>query len=214
VAYSGKVFEWIPISVVYSLLKDIGKSLTGRRRSNSQRLELRQKWKPQFEARLSETYRKGLRKDVIIRDLKRLDEYPESRDTKGISPWFRLGLVDVSHRGILVMLRHETLTKYKDGEHWRFTNHSAGERGDIRVVLLGSIPYDCINSVDWDGDEYYDFPHIHCMFAHKKEPYEHLGFYTATSPLPPDTLPIYHELASYEEVRRFSRKSKLWFADS
>jgi hypothetical protein len=52
-------------------------------------------------------------------------------------------------------------------------------------------------------------PHIYCFFAHKKEPYEHLGLYTKTAPLPPDELPIYHEVASYKEVCKFSRKLKL-----
>lgn len=202
------VVESVSISFVYSLLKDIGNSLRGRRRklSNSQRLELRQKWKPQFEARVLHTNRNGLRKDVIIRDLKRLDEYPELGKSKGISPWFRLGLIDVTHRGILVALRHETLTKHTDREHWRFTDYATGERGELEVVLLGSIPYDHIESVDWDGDEYYGFPHIYCSFAHKKEPYEHLGLYTKTVPLPPDGLPIYHEVASFKEVCKFSKK--------
>jgi len=108
-------------------------------------------------------------------------------------------------------LRDETLTKHKDGEHWRFTDYAAGERGEIKVVWMGSIPYDHMDNVDWEGDEYDRFPHIYCFFAHKKEPYEHLGFYTQTAPLPPQCLPLYHEVASYEEVCKFSRKSKLWF---
>src|SRR5207253_9654577 len=69
------------------------------------------------------------------------------------------------------LLRNEELTKHKDGQHWRFTDVAAGERGEMKVVLLGTIPYDHIDSVDWDGDEYYGFPHIYCFFAHKKEPY-------------------------------------------
>ena len=62
---------WLPISFVYSLFKDIVSGLSsGRRRlSNSERLELRQKWKPLFEARVYDTHRKELRKDIIIRDL-------------------------------------------------------------------------------------------------------------------------------------------------
>jgi hypothetical protein len=38
---------------------------------------------------------------------------------------FVFGLVDATHRGILVMLRNETLTKHKDGLHWRFTDYAA-----------------------------------------------------------------------------------------
>ena len=199
---------WLPISLVYSLFKDIVSRLSSGRRklSNSDRLGLRQKWKPLFEAKVYDTHRKELRKDVIIRDVKRLDQYPEAGETKGISPWFRLGLIDITHRGILVFLRNAELTKHKDGQHWRFADIAAGERGEMKVVLLGTIPYDHIDSVDWDGDEYYGFPHIYCFFAHKKEPYEHLGFYTKTAHPHPDGLAVYHELVSYEEVCKVSRK--------
>ena len=151
---------------------------------------------------------------MIIRDLKRLDEYPDLVDNKGISSWFRLGLVDVTHRGILVILRNETLTKHKDGRHWRFTDYAAGECGEIKVVLLGRIPYEHIDSVDWEGDEYYGFPHIYCFFANKKQLYEYLALYTKTAPIATQDMPIYDEVASYDEVCRFSKKSKRFFRQS
>jgi len=206
------MIEWISSGVVYSLLKDIVRGQLGERRklSSSERLERRQKWKPLFEARLLEMHRKGLCNDVIIRDLKRLDEYPKvDGAAKDISAWFRLGFVGATHRGILVAMRNGTLTKHKDGEHWRFTDYATGEQGHLKVVLLGSIPYDYIDSVDWDGDEYYGYPHIYCLFAHRKEPYEHLGLYTETGPLPPDGLPIYDEVTSYDDARKFSRKFRI-----
>ena len=103
---------------------------------------------------------------------------------------------------------HERLTKDEDG-HLRFADYSAGERGEMKVVLLGTIPYDNIDSVDWDGDEYYGFPHIYCFFAHKKEPYEHLGFYIETAPLAPEGLPSYEEVTSFKEVCKFSKKRML-----
>ena len=197
---------WLPLGLAYSILKDFRNILWGRRRTltNSQRLALRQKWKPQFEAKIWDTYRRKLRSDVIIRDLRRVDTYPDlKKDEKGISPWFRVGLVGTYHRGILVGLRWGSLTKHEDGEHWRFTNHAAGERGDLKVVLLGSIPYENIDNVDWDGDEYYGYPHIYCFFTH------HIGFYTQTGM--PDALPLYQEVASYRAVRQLSRKLTLDF---
>jgi hypothetical protein len=65
-----------------------------RRLSPQKIVQLRQKWKNQFETKLLERRRAGLRNDVIIRDMRRLDNYPETEDKdKGISPWFRVGLM-------------------------------------------------------------------------------------------------------------------------
>jgi hypothetical protein len=199
------LIEHLSFGLIYSLLKDSVHALCAKRRhlTNSERLELRQKWKPQFEGKIWETHRHGLRKDVILRDMRRLDNYPELEDKKGISPWFRAGLVGTYHRGILVGLGRGTLTNEKE-KGWRFTDYSAGEQGDLEVALIGRIPYENIDNVDWDGDEYYGFPHIYCFFVHHSEPYEHTGFYiekTCTN-----ALPNYQEVASYRQVRQFSRK--------
>ena len=67
------------------------------------------------------------------------------------------------------------MTKDGDG-HWRTTDYATGEQGDLKVALLGSVPYEYIDNVDWEGDEFYQYPHIYCFFNYKGEPYEHLGF--------------------------------------
>jgi hypothetical protein len=96
------MFDSIPWGVVYSLLKDSSGVFANRRLSNPERLKRRLELKPLFEARVVKTYREGLRKDVVIHDLARLDEYPTATRKRGISPSFRLGLVGITHRGILV----------------------------------------------------------------------------------------------------------------
>jgi hypothetical protein len=199
------VLEFAPISFFYSLLKDGVTAFKHRLRLNhSQILALRQKWKPIFETYIWEKYKKGLSTDVIIRDMKRIDSYPDANETKGISPWFRAGLFGTYHRGIYVGLRWATLTKDHDGKNWRYTNYAAGEEGEIKVILLGSIPYENIEGVDWEGDEYYSFPHIYCFFDHKKEPYEHVGFYTENRP--PNGRPYYIEIAPFDQVSHRSKR--------
>ena len=70
-------------SFLYNLGKDGVNYVRLRRRlTNSQRVERRQKWKPLFEAKIWETHCQKLRRDVIIRDIKRLDDYPSSVDSK------------------------------------------------------------------------------------------------------------------------------------
>ena len=107
------MIDFLAPGLVYSLIKDgFGVLLRRRRRLRpSETLELRQKWKPLFEAEVRKTYREKLRRDVIIRDMKRIDAYPELDETRGISPWFRVGLVGTYHRGILIGLGWEALTR-------------------------------------------------------------------------------------------------------
>jgi hypothetical protein len=203
------MLEWLAPSFVYTLVKDAWGKFRSARRSLTpeQIIALRQKWKPQFEELVWKRHQKRLRSDVIIRDMKRVDQYPELKDTKGISSWFRVSLVDTYHRGLLVALGFGWGTLTRDGEGWRFTNYKAGENGDLKVLMLGSIPYENIESVDWDGDEYYNYPHIYCFFDRKKQPYEKIAFYTETRP--EDMQPFYTELAPYDEVRKRSRKRGL-----
>lgn len=196
------MLEYFSISVLYSLAKDGIAALRRRKRhlSPSDIVQLRQKWKPTFEARIWETYKNTLRNDVIIRDMKRIDTYPDFDKKKGISPWFRVNLLGTYYRGILVGMEAEMLTKHdQEGTIWRLTNYPAGEEGDIKVILIGSIPYENIDNVDWDGDEYYRFPQVYCFFTHKNEPYERVAYYTER--INPGGLPFYTEVAPYEQVR-------------
>jgi hypothetical protein len=203
---SDKVIDFLVPGFLYSVLKDSFAAIRGKRRrlSASEALALRQKWKPLFEAEIRKNHYEKLRSDVIIRDMRRIDSYPDITDTKGISPWFRANLVDTYHRGIFIALSWGTLNRHGDGERWRYTNYAAKEEPDIKALLIGRIPYEKIENVDWNGDEYYHYPHIYCFFTYKREPYEGLGFYTEHAR--PDLPPYYTEIAPYQDVRRLSRQ--------
>jgi len=190
-------------SFLYSVGKDLWNNFRGRRRSmrNAKVLELRQKWKPKFEAETANTHREKLAKDVIIRDVKRIDEYPDiDQGAKGISPWFRAGLMNTYDKGFLVELRWCDLTEDTPGK-WRYTNYGAGEIGEVRSILIGRVPYENVQDVDWNGDEYYYFPHIYCHFDGKEDgPYDELVF--CEQKTPPDMQPYYVDVASYDDVRQ------------
>jgi hypothetical protein len=200
------MIEVLAPGFLYSLIKDGVNFVRGKRRrlGPPEIVALRLKWKPLFEAEIWKNHQKKLRVDVIIRDMKRIDSYPETSERKGISAWFRAGLVDTYHRGILVGLGWERLKKYFDGDQWTFACGTAEESDGVTLLRIGSIPYENIESVDWGGDGYYGFPHIYCFFSFKGEPYEHVGFYSETKS--PDMPPFYAEVASYEGVRRLSKK--------
>ncbi len=81
----------------------------------------------------------------------------------------------------------------------------AGEKGDLKVLLMGRIPFEDIEFLDPNGDEYYGFPHIYCHFdAKKREPYEKLIF--CVEKRDPYHSPSYVEVAPYEQVRRLSKR--------
>lgn len=204
------MLEYLSISLAYQVAKDVASRIIGakRRLTPAQVIELRSKWKPQFEQHIWEDFKRRLRNDVIIRDMKRLDAYPNvDEKEKGISPWFRLGLVSTYHRGILVA--HNWGGLKKDGDGWRYPDYKAGEKKDLSVLLISSIPYENIEQVDWDGDEYYGYPHIYCWFNNKRVPYEHTGIYEQHNPIVDGALPWFKEVADLEDVRRRSKERGL-----
>ena len=146
-----------------------------------------------------------MRSDVIIRDVKRLDFYPDDpKIKKGISPWFKVGLAGTYHRGILVGINWVGLVK--DGQNWRLKNLKTKEESRITAALMGYIPYENIVSVDWDGDEYYGHAQIYCHFdARKGEPSEKIIYCEKKEN---DHTDWYTEIASYEEVENNSERKE------
>lgn len=203
------MFEWLTGSLVYTLIKDLfGWILRSfRPLSPEQKIAKRQKWKPLFEERIRDRFAKKLRSDVIIRDVKRVDQYPDTKEKeKGISAWFRLGLVGTYHRGILVAFYWNKLVEVGEGE-FRFidtdSDNQKTEDDAIKVLLIGMIPFENIEDVDFEGDEYYSYPHIYCHFTKKDGPYERVAYFTENK-LFPDSLPYYTEVAEAKAVRETS----------
>jgi hypothetical protein len=187
---------WSAISGVWKFTQRNKRKLTAQ-----QKLELRNKWKPQFKSYLADLRSKGLRTDAIIRDIRRMDTYPNVSKGKGISAWFRVGLTDTYERGVMVGLRLEGLTEESDG--FRYTDWSKGEQEQRKVLLTGYIPYENIESVDWDGDSSYGFPHIYCHFTFKGQPYEKMMFCERHEL---NCWPFFTEVVDHETVRQRSKK--------
>ncbi len=88
------MIEYGFIGTAYRILKDIFSFARGKKRSlsSAERIQLRQKWKKEFEEVIATRQRDKLRMDVIIRDMKRIDNYPDvNAKEKGISSWFKVG---------------------------------------------------------------------------------------------------------------------------
>lgn len=166
-------------------------------------LESRARWRAEFNAHVRDRDASGTRGDTIIRDVKRMDKYPDIEDrSRGISPWFKVELKGIYHRGVEVFLRVETLVFVEEREGWRFGRYD--EPGAVNALLVGRIPFDVVRSVDWEGDEFYPFPHIYCDFSKAKgQPYEESVYYASHQGT---TGPYFMELAKLEAVRRLSKK--------
>ena len=159
---------------------------------------LRKKWKAECEANLRSITQYGNRGEAIIRDVKRMDSYPDVDDhTRRISPWFKVELKGLYHRGVEVFLRVERLRFYAETNEWKYAKSDDPE--SIKAFLVARIPFEIIKTVEWDGDEYYPVPHIYCEFARKGQPYEALVF---CEPHDGVDHPFFIEVAKYEDIKK------------
>lgn len=200
----------IGIGVLYRIVLDfIGYVLkyftkNKRRLTQAERVELRAKWEVTFKSKLLERSREQLVHDVIIRDVLRVDDYPESETgkKKGISPWFRIGLLDTYHRGIMLGLDWVRLTRDESGS-WHYP--AKDKKETVTAILTGYVRYENIQHLNWDGDEYYGFPHIYCHFDEKgRMPYEKILFCERRE-MEPEGFEYYVELDSFENVEKLSK---------
>jgi hypothetical protein len=199
--------EWL--SIGYSALKDLLKFVKSKQKglNPEETVKLRQKWKDEIKEKLQWIDDKVGYGEVIIRDVKQNDLYPEVEEKKkGISSWFRVEYLETYHRGIKVGLHFEKLIYEEKYKAWRLADYKNKEEGDINAYIVGLIPFENIVSIDWNGDEYYSCPHIYCHFLSKRgEPYEELIFCEKRCL---DKSVYYREIAKYEKVIKFSKEFK------
>jgi hypothetical protein len=212
------VFEGFTIPTVIALLK--GAPLMAvqawrfarrdhRHLTPAQRIAARHKWKPLFEDEIRKTFRAGLRKDVIVRDVRRVDQYPQTKEGRGISAWFRVGLVATYYRGIQLGLGWVGLTYDQELGGWRYTNYAANEEPELRAIRMGNVPYEQIEGVDWNGDEYYNCPHLYCYFDQRRQPCESIALYTEHEHPSPGNPPYYREVEDYKGIVRRTKTRKI-----
>lgn len=174
----------------------------GVERTPSERVKHHDSLRDRFKEEINRCQTQSLRRDVIIRHVNRMDDYPNTDGKKGISPWFKVGLLDTYHMGIVVGLGWEGFIEQPGG--WRKADYKAGEDEKETLMLAGEIPYDFIESLNVDGDEYYYLPHIFCHFANRGEPYKRL--YYAERVDMGHGHEYWREIVSQKEVLRNTKK--------
>lgn len=196
------------ISLGYNVIKDLCRWVfkISKKQTPEEIVAHRQKWKNNFESHLHWIDENEEYGEAIIRDLKRMDAYPEVDEKgKGISSWFRVGVLGLYHRGVQVGLRYEGIKFDEKHKSWRLCKPK-DEKPDLVALIIGRIPFDNIVEVDWDGDEYYYVPHIYCRFSQKtKEPYEETVFAKKNKS---SGRPFYEDICDYGNVIKLSKKLK------
>jgi hypothetical protein len=199
------LFEFGLIAPLYNLGKDLLKWLIAKV-SPPDQVEialLRTKWKDEFEKNLKWIDDQEGYGEAIIRDVKRINVYPETdAKSKGVSPWFRVGVLGTYHRGIEVGLSIESIKYVPECDAWMLTRDYDNRTRNGYVV--GRIPFERIASVDWTGDEYYYKPNIYCRFTGKGgQPYEEV---MVCEKQQGSGRPFYTKLTSYRDAKKLQHR--------
>ena len=113
--------------------------------NNAEKIRHQEKIRAEISSYIQKINTEKLRRRIIIRDIDRVDSYPEVSDEEGISPWFKVELAQTYHRGVQVFLKAGALVTKADGS-LRLRDLKAGEEGDLRVFLVGEIPFSNIET--------------------------------------------------------------------
>jgi hypothetical protein len=167
----------LPSSFLYSLGKDLTQAVINalKRKPPVDVLKHRHKIKSELQEKFDLSAQFPLKNamDVLIRDIDRIDQYPEDKvraEEGKASPFFKTELRGLYHNGIEVYLRVVELWEDSDTGAWALAE--PGESHSSNAFLVGRIPFDWIQHIDCAGDEYDFTPHIFCKFGKRGAPYE------------------------------------------
>lgn len=162
------------ITSVLALRRDYLEWKRQRRAGPEERIRRRQELKSMIVAKLP-AGRVGYAPELIVRDLARVDAYPDIDDRPwDISAWFKVEAKGLYHRGLEVYLAIEEVVIDKSIAR---PLKSGSEQHASRMFVVGRVPFDAIVTIDWDGDDYYPIPHVYCWFDQKDGPYEAVALY-------------------------------------
>ena len=168
------------------------------------RLGRNEKWRKEFSDYLQKIHAESLDLDhaIFIRDFGRIEQYPKAKTDKGISPSFKVWLADTYHNGIMVSLGMGEITYIKaveDNTNWYYCDNE--DPHGKKVFLVGKIPYDRIEEINWQGDEWNDYyPQVFCRFDSKSnEPYDELVYCERIERQ--DLWAYYHDVVKLHDMR-------------
>lgn len=87
--------------------------------------------------------------------------------------YYKAEVYNFYHNGLMVRAYpYAKKVKYRLKDY----DESGDKIVDLRVEILGCIPFENIIEYDIDGDEYYNYPHLFCDFVNVSDPYEKIVY--------------------------------------
>lgn len=161
-------------------------------------LEQRLRWKAEIENHLRWIDKSTGYGQAVIRNIRKLDGYPEVDKDANPHPWYRVGVKGLfADRFLEVFFGTPKGLKRFGSKSWRMTRDD--EAYDVLASVVGRIPLEWIARIDWDGDEFYSFPHIYCRFKQKWGPYKQALFFSREEGF---ERPIYRELIDLDTAKK------------
>ena len=166
-------------------------------------LQYREKMRNEFEEHLGEWIRERHHGRLLIRDIARIDNYPQSEPTIGrIAPWFGTEFKGLYDKGVEVFNSVVKVVPVPDSDDWRFCRETDEDAETAYVVVR--IPYEKIRKVLWNGDQIYSEPHLFCIFDGMfGTPYSEGLIYQERGTEPNK---YFHELCDLETAKRLTRE--------
>lgn len=177
------MLEWSAVGATKAVI-DTLRWLVGATRSrrshlsNADVLACREKWRPVIDRRLAIAQRDGLGRDVYVRDIARMDDYPHTiSEGPGDPSWFRAGLVATEERHVLLLLSWVSLDARLIESMRSSSRRSELSVGDEASALIGYVPFEQIVEISWEGDDYNGLPSIFLHFdARRRSPFSYEAY--------------------------------------
>jgi len=103
----------------------------------------------------------------------------------------------------MVGLQTHSLVWEEAEQNWRLADLDEDVE-KITAYLIGYIPWENIEHIDLEGDEYYSFSHVFCWFRNARQPYERLA--SCERKEMSNGIEFYTEIADMEAVKLTSEK--------
>ncbi|MBI6873437.1 restriction endonuclease [Clostridium aciditolerans] len=126
----------------------------------------------ELDERLHSPMKKFNKSEVLIRSIDDSDYPDNTLLEKDFTGYFKAEVYNFYHNGLQVIIgvKDIKVRQYDEVDNDKF------EVGIIRVLEIGYLPFDNIIDYDYDGDEYYMYPHLYCDFINRNDPFEKIGY--------------------------------------
>ncbi len=126
----------------------------------------------ELEERLHSPMKKFNKSEVLIRSIDDTDYPMNTLLEKDFTGYFKAEVYSFYHNGLMVIIgvRKIKIKQYKDIDEDEFMIK------EIAALEIGYLPFDNIIDYDYEGDEYYMYPHLYCDFVNRNDPFEKEGY--------------------------------------